>query len=586
MKPIPFARCLISLALAPLLALSAHAAGGKSQPDQAPPLPLLVITLAPGGVDARGAPTWVDVTTRISGMEWQAGEPFLRIPVKFAGVPAVAYGVSDLSLSDASGPIPLRENLDEPDAGGFLYFRRWSAGRDVAGDVSLSYRAPIELRVPELGAGPPFDLRADGGGFSGAGNNFLVVPDTAQPFRIRIDWRLDQLSAGSIGVSSFGEGATDSPGPVDRLTAGYFMAGPLGRYPSEGGDTGFTGYWVGAPRFDAGALLAWSERAYRAIAEFFEDADPPPFRVLMRGNPYEGGGGAALISSFLVSYPATKDDAATLRETIAHETVHNWVSSIGGPPGSTSWFSEGMTVAYTRRLLLASGLFTPDEFLESVNETALGYYTNALNDLPNDEIAKGFWSDTRVRSLPYSRGSLYFASVDSAVREHSGGARSLDHLLKAFLARSASGEAVTAGTWRDLIRTELGAAGETALDAMLAGELVVPPEGSFGPCFTRETVRLRRFELGFDRSSLFSEPRIVAGLEPASAAARAGLREGDRILHPVALEDAQNQQDRTLQLRVRRADEELEIEYLPRGETVRGYQWVRVSDVSNAHCAF
>jgi predicted metalloprotease with PDZ domain len=291
------------------------------------------------------------------------------------------------------------------------------------------------------------------------------------------------------------------------------------------------------------------------------------------------------MSSFLVSYPETKDDGASLRETIAHETVHNWVSSIGGPPGSTSWFSEGMTVAYTRRLLLAGGLFTPDEFLESVNETALGYYTNALNDLPNDEIARGFWSDTRVRSLPYSRGSLYFAAVDAAVRERSGGARSLDHLLKAFLARSAAGEEVTADTWRELVGAELGAAGEAALDAMLAGERVVPPAAAFGPCFTRETVALRRFELGFDRASLFAEPRIVKGLEPASAAAAAGLREGDRILHPVALEQAQNQPEQTLRLRVDRAGEELEIEYLPRGETVEGYQWVRVSDVPDAQCA-
>jgi len=552
-----------------------------------PPLPVLEITLAPGGVAANGDPSWVEVSTRITGMSWNADQPFLRIPVKFAGVPAVAYSIADLDVSDDSGKIGLAESIDDPDAGGFLYFRRWSTGRGINSAVSLRYRAPIELIIPKLGSGPPFDLRAAGGGFSGAGNTFLVLPDTDRPFRIDIHWRLEALAAGSLAVSSFGEGDTSSPGPVDRLVASYFMAGPLGRYPVEGGSSGFTGYWIGTPRFDARALLQWSERAYRAIAGFFADADPPPFRVLMRGNPYQGGGGAALMSSFLLSYPDTEDDGQRLRETIAHETVHNWVSSIDGdPPGSTSWFSEGMTVAYTRKILLASGLFTPAEFLDSVNDTALGYYTNAMNTLPNNEIAARFWSDTRVRSLPYARGSLYFASVDAAIHEHSGGSRSLDDLLRAFVAKQKAGESVTAETWRVLVTDELGAEAGTALDAMLAGELIVPPAGAFGPCFERHETGLRRFELGFDRASLVTEPRIVAGLVAGSAAANAGLENGDEMLHPVALEEAQSEPDLELQLQVRRGDRELTIQYLPRGEAVTGWLWSRVSTVPDSQCAY
>ncbi len=555
--------------------------------ESPPPLPVLEITLAPGGIKADGDPAWIDVSTRITGMTWKADEPFLRIPVKFAGVPAVAYRIADLDVRDDSGAISLRESMDDPDAGGFLYFRRWSTGRDVNADVTLNYRAPIELMIPKLGSGPPFDLRAAGGGFSGAGNTFLVLPDTERPFRIDIHWRLDALAPGSLAVSSFGQSETSSPGPVDRLVASYFMAGPLGRYPAEGSDSGFTGYWIGMPRFDAHDLLQWSERAYQAIVGFFGDSDPPSFRLLMRGNPYQGGGGAALMSSFLMSYPDTEDDGLGLRETVAHETVHNWVTSIeGDPPGSTSWFSEGMTVAYTRKILLLSGLFTPAEFLDSVNNTALGYYTNAVNTMPNNEIAAKFWSDTRVRSLPYARGSLYFAAVDASIREHSGGSRSLDDLLRAFVARQKAGESVTAETWRELVTAELGAEAGTALDEMLAGELIVPPSGAFGPCFERHETELRRFELGFDRESLVTEPRIVTGLVNGSAAATAGLENGDQLLHPVALEEAQSDPDLELQLQVLRGDRELTIEYLPRGETVTGWLWTRVANVPDSQCAY
>jgi predicted metalloprotease with PDZ domain len=285
-----------------------------------------------------------------------------------------------------------------------------------------------------------------------------------------------------------------------------------------------------------------------------------------------------------VSYPDTQEDGFKLRETIAHETVHNWVGSISGPPGSTSWFSEGMTVAYTRRLLLLSGLFTPQEFLDSVNDTALSYYTNALNATPNDEIAAGFWRDTRIRSLPYARGSLYFASVDASIREQSEGARSLDDLLKAFNALQVAGETVSSDTWRELVTDELGETGSKAMDAMLAGELIVPPSGAFGPCFRRHGQDLRSFDLGFERESLFDEPRIVKGLVEDSAAADAGIRNGDLILQPVPLEEAQSDPEKTLTLQVRRGDESFDVEYLPRGEAVDGYLWQRAEGVPDAEC--
>lgn len=580
-KPLRLTRfCYLLLCLAAFAPLQAQEAQEAPQA-----LPTFSITLAPGGIDADGDPAWIDITTRISGINWKAGEPFLRIPAKFASVPGVEYDESNLAASDDAGPISLTASIDDPDAGGFIYFRRWSPQRDTGDEITLQSRAPIEMRVPKLGAGPPFDLRAQGGGFSGAGNTFIVMPDTSQPFMIEIHWDLEALVPGSIGVSSFGEGDTVAPGPVDRIIASYFMAGPIGAYPPDRAEAKFSGYWIGPPLFDAPALLQWSEKAYGVVVDFFEDEDPPAFRVLMRGNPYQGGGGAALMSSFLVSYPETQTDGFKLRETIAHETVHNWVTSIAGPPGSTSWFSEGMTVAYTRRLLLRSGLFTPDEFLESVNDSALSYYTNALNDTPNDDIAAGFWRDTRIRSLPYTRGSLYFASVDAAIREHSNGRRSLDDLLKTFNARRVSGEAVSGETWRELVVDELGEAGGEAMDNMLAGQLVVPPGNAFGPCFTRVEKTLRRFDLGFERESLFDEPRVVKGLVEGSEAAKAGIQNGDLILQAVPLEEAQSDPAKTLRLQMRRGEETFEIEFLPRGETVQGYLWERAEGVADSACA-
>jgi hypothetical protein len=570
--------------IALILATGALAAAAEEK-EASQSLPLLGVTLSPGGIDADGNPSYVDVSTQISGMEFPADAPFLMTPVKFAGVQAVPYEADAIEAADEAGAISLKQTIDDPDVGGFLFYRRWSATRPIDGDITLRYRAPIELVVPGLGSGPPFDLRAAGGGFSGAGSTWLIVPDVGdRPFSIDVHWNVEALKPGSIGVSSFGRGAARTVGPVNLLLFSYYMAGPIGRFPAEDEPSRFSGYWIGTPRFDAYELLSWSERAYGVIAGLFDDPDPPPFTVMLRGNPYQGGGGAALTNSFLVSYPDTREDATEMRETIAHETVHNWVGSIDGPPGSTSWFSEGMTVAYTREFLYRSGLFSADEFLESVNGTATNYYTNPLNDLPNDQIAAGFWKDARIRSLPYSRGSLYFASVDARIRDRSEGQRSLDDLLKAFNEIRKSGETFDTQAWLDLVVGELGPEAQQDFEDMIAGKLIVPPDDAFGPCFERKAMPLRRFELGFDRSALVTEPRVITGLVEGSEAEKAGLRDGDEILHPVALEVAQRDPDHTLTLTAARDGEEFSIEYLPRGEPVDGYQWVHKEDPSDTQC--
>lgn len=574
---------MTQFALTCLLALFGQARAVET--DATAQMPRIVVTLAPGGSKPDADPGWIDVTTQITGMDVAAAAPFLMTPVRFAGVAAVDYGPGDVQAVDAQGDIPLKQSLDDPDEGGFLYYRRWTASRPVEGEVTLRYRAPISLVIPRLGSGPPFDLRAQGGGVSGAGSTFLVVPDAGdRPFRIWLRWDLAALPRDSIGVSSFGRGDAEAAGPVNQLLFSYYMAGPIGRFPADGEAAGFAGYWIGETRFDADELLRWSHRAYEAFADYFKDANPPPYTVLLRGNPYQGGGGAALINSFLASYADTLEDSDELRETIAHEILHKWVGTMEGPPGSTSWFSEGMTVHYTRELLRRTGLYSEQEFLDSVNGTVTSYYTNALNDLPNAQIAARFWEDTRVRSLPYSRGSLYFADVDAKLRRQSDGKRSLDDLLEAVRKLRTDGGSITPETWSELVVAELGAPAGRDFDAMLAGSLIVPPEEAFGPGFVRESARLRRFELGFDREALVKVPSIVTGLVDGSEAARAGLQNGDRILEPVALEEVQEDPDKLLDLRIGRDGSELAIRYAPRGEAVDGYRWRR-SETADAAAA-
>jgi hypothetical protein len=119
---------------------------------------------------------------------------------------------------------------------------------------------------------------------------------------------------------------------------------------------------------------------------------------------------------------------------------------------------------------------------------------------------------------------------------------------------------------------------------MIAGRLMLPESGDFGPCFRRTTRKIRRFELGFDPKSLIATPHRIRALIPGSEAAKAGLREGDEVNYGVALDAVQAEVQRMLMLKVTRDGKTFPITYLPRGEAVDAYQWERIPGVPEAGC--
>jgi len=254
---------------------------------------------------------------------------------------------------------------------------------------------------------------------------------------------------------------------------------------------------------------------------------------------------------------------------------------------SVSWFNEGLAVYYQSALPFRFGLIDRDAFLQDLNYTAARYYTNLLGNVPNSDVPANFWKDTRIRTLPYDRGFLYFATVDEAARRVSNGRRSLDDLMLAMKAlEKSSHRPLTQQDWSDLLRKDVGDFAVRDLERMLAGGAPLPSSGAFGPCFRRTSKPLRRYELGFDPSVLTESPRVVHGLVPGSAAEAAGLRNGDEILRPVPQDRIQGMQQEQLDLAIRRGEATMDIAYLPRGETVSSWQWERVpADHPASECA-
>src|SRR3546814_9192089 len=75
---------------------------------------------------------------------------------------------------------------------------------------------------------------------------------------------------------------------------------------------------------------------------------------------------------------------------------------------------------------------------------------------------------------------------------------------------------ITDTVWLDMLRREVGEEAVAMHRAMLSGGLIVPESNDFGPCFRRTTKMIRRFDVGFDFSSLIGADKVVRDLKPGS----------------------------------------------------------------------
>ena len=350
---------------------------------------------------------------------------------------------------------------------------------------------------------------------------------------------------------------------------------------------GFFSAWQGTPPFDAASLMSWTQSLYQQYSQFFGRKADQPYGVFLRYNPVNAGGGTGLFHSFIMTYGAGSGaDVTSLKGMVAHETFHTFQPFISVPAGKeSSWFAEGLAVLYEARLPLRYGLITPEAFLQDLNSHAVRYYSSIMATRPNSDIATYFWDDTRIRTLAYDRGMLYFAVVDDAVRKKSGGKRSLDQLMLHMLALESQGRLLSNNDWETELRTELGDGPVAEFHKFLSGTMPIPASDAFGPCFIRTRAHARRYELGFSTAVLRDPKRVVRGLVPGSTADQAGLQNGDEIIIPVPQDEIQGNQTEMLKLDIRRKGREFAISYLPRGEEVEVYQWVRAAGIPDSKCA-
>jgi len=278
-----------------------------------------------------------------------------------------------------------------------------------------------------------------------------------------------------------------------------------------------------------------------AAANFWGDKNQDFFVAVTPMRTPNGQGtaqyGVGLGDAFSL-WSTTEVDEAALTHIVAHEHEHVWFPTrVGGVRTGRDepldyWLSEGFTDFYTLRILLRSGLWTPEQFVADYNRILRDYANSPVIGAPNAVIPAGFWEDPAVADLPYLRGLVLAALWDDRLRRQTHGARDLDDVVLAMRDRAAT--QTTTGNAVENLRLAYGSFGGN-LNADYAnlvdkGAPVLLPADLFGDCARVVTTQTRAFDRGFDSARTNAKGGVVDGVDPQGPAYAAGLRNGMRIV--------------------------------------------------------
>jgi hypothetical protein len=457
------------------------------------------------------------------------GETLGQLRLSIAGAPTLQLEDGAVTAKDALGAVPLAVTMSDGD--GDEPRRCWTVGRSTSGPIEMSYLAEPAVTEPAP-AIAPLELRAEGGGLSGALKCFLVLPPGPEDLTFVLRWSRpdgqDRTCDGWMAVTSMGEGEGrdgELAGVgLELLGDTYVMCGDLADHHHRDGE--LSTWWLTPPGIEVEGFSARLGETYQVMAEAF-DAPAHPYRVFLRTHPHRGANASAHPASFVMAVnPANPLDEASLYETIAHELVHEWLH-LDGPAEEVTWFSEGAADYYSLVLPLREGMLDEEAFLRAVNLEAREAYSNPRRNLHLRQAHQVFFSDFLAHRLPYARGMFYLADLDARLRLATSGRQSVDDVVRFVVRSRRAGERVGVEQWCARVQEILPDNEMPILDGLVFTGLGRPGKGCFGPRFEAETVQVPILDVGFDPSTFVT--RRVRGLVPGGAADHAGLREGESI---------------------------------------------------------
>jgi hypothetical protein len=129
---------------------------------------------------------------------------------------------------------------------------------------------------------------------------------------------------------------------------------------------------------------------------------------------------------------------------VAHEFFHNWNGEAFKPEGdSLMWFTEGVTVYYSYKVLLEARIISRQRYDAIVGSIRDRYLANRYQgDMPLSRAGNNDLGDKEMVNLLYDGGMLAALELDKRISEVTGGRAGLIDVLRLIYERSEIGAVV------------------------------------------------------------------------------------------------------------------------------------------------
>ncbi len=277
---------------------------------------------------------------------------------------------------------------------------------------------------------------------------------------------------------------------------------------------------------------------------------------------------------------------------IAHEMFHAWNARKLRPADLTPydltriqtsrslWFSEGFSDYYAHLVMRETELWSDGKYRARLSEQLTRAAEVADSGLTAAESSQLAWQvpdELAEDTAFYARGQVIAYGLDAAIRQQSGGKRSLDDVMKNLLSQTSRGPLAVDGAV--LTRAVESISGPTVAKYVRAWS-ENPREVDAIALATNRSFTCRsdppKPELGFGVGE-DDDHLSIAILQPGGPAAIAGLKVGDRIVSidgvevsdPAFKSKSQWKANKPLRLRVIRLGEPLDFPLTPRERSHR-----------------
>ena len=426
----------------------------------------------------------------------------------------------------------------------------WEIGKPKDGTVVVAYRVYANEK------GSPYAARLNANMAHANFSSLLGYAPERQraPARLTLtpfgDWKLacSLAPAGS-------EPNTFEASDFDLLADGIFLAGNWTEAGFDDGGARYRLVFSQAPDFKDRKVGDDVRKIVREAAAVFGDTPFDRYMFLYLLEPEGGRGGIEHLFGTSICAPLDSfEDREAYRKLLgvtAHEFVHAWnvkrMRPAGlGPfdltketPTRNLYVAEGFTSYYGNLVAERGGAITREEYFKLLAEGLVVDRGNAgIRVKSLEDHSWDWWLPTKVPYLTYrtnyTRGSLVALVLDLAIRQATGGKRSLDDAMRGLYQRTgARATGYTDAELREALVKDGAPGMDARLDAMVkapgsldvaaqlagVGVEVVPDPASPAVPF-----------VGWRTSTTGKDFPAIDWIEPGSPAASAGLQDRDLIV--------------------------------------------------------